>query len=40
MAGIGFLRTLRVRLFYPTPEVRLNYVLHGTPKLRILPRAC
>ena len=30
----------RTRIFYPTPEVQLNYFLHRTSKLGILTRAC
>jgi len=40
LGGVGFLRTLVVRVFYPTPEVQLNHFLHRTPKLGILTRAC
>jgi len=30
--GVGFLRTLEVRFFYPALEVQLNHFLHRTPK--------
>jgi len=40
--GVGFLRTLEVGFFHPTPtpEVQLNHLLHRTPKLGVLTRAC
>jgi len=34
LGGIGFLRSLGVGFFYPTPEDQLNYFTHRTPKLR------
>ena len=37
--GVGFLRTLEVGFFHPTPELQLNHLLQGTPKLGILTRA-
>ena len=38
LGAVGFLRTLGVGCFYPTPtpEVQLNHFLHCTPKLGIL----
>ena len=38
--GVGFLITPEAGFFHPTPEVQLNHLLHRTPKLRILTRAC
>ena len=35
VGGVGFLRTLGVGFFYPTPEVQLNHYLNHTPKLGI-----
>jgi len=35
--GFGW---IRCRIFYRIPEVQLNHVLHHTPKLGILTRAC
>jgi len=32
LGGVGFLTTLGVGLFCPTPEVQLDHFLHHTPK--------
>ena len=40
LGGVGFLTTLEVGFFQPTPEVQLNHLLHRTSNLGILTRTC
>ena len=41
LGGVGFLRTLEVGFFHPTPtpDVQFNHLSDRTPKLGILTRA-